>query len=532
MCAIIHTQGKLSECSHITKEISEQGYSVLENVLSEQECNLYKSLLERDYKQYSPYYANTEKTDHHLNEKRYEKVVYNMHNKDIRYYPLFDHPTLEPILKKQLQEGSYQNSEPYHLLNISARCPVLGAPAQQLHLDSNLPGGGSYPLIMVIIYMLDDFNSTNGTTRLVPGSHKGFEYAENGKNYPNEVSIEAKAGSVLLFNGALWHGSTVKSSKGSRWAIVLGYGRWFIKPSFDFIQNIPESIFSNISEHYKELLGFKSSPPIDEFTRITRKSSICVANAPYTLPKTESDIPLQSTLQPSISQTISQKKVFLQSEADQWFQRNFSVDGKQEKNKDPLLRLAKTLSITPKNVLEIGCSDGWRLNELNQLWQASCRGIDPSFQAILAGKKQYPKLNLFRATAEQLPFKNQSFDCLIFGFCLYLCDRKDLFKIAYEVDRVLQPGGSILIIDFYSPFAYQNPYHHVPGLFSNKMNYNCLFTWHPEYRLVEHKVEDFYENYFNPDEPDQQIATSHIVKCGPKQIAISPFQNLNKPSRQ
>lgn len=266
------------------KNIEKDGYTIIENVLTEEECNKFVSLLNEDCDKYSSRYAGTSVTSHGLNDKGKEKVVYNMHNKDIAYFDIFDHPKVLPIVKSVLQKGSYQNSEQVNLLNISARNPAPYAPAQQLHLDSNLPGKESYPLILVALFMLEDFTKDNGATRFYPGSHKFDGYAEDGKKYEEEVLITGKRGSVIVFNGSLWHGSSEKHDDSSRWAIILGYGRWFIKPSFDFSKNIPDHIFNQLSEERKLLLGLNSCPPVDEFTRCTRRSENSEWEAGYELP--------------------------------------------------------------------------------------------------------------------------------------------------------------------------------------------------------------------------------------------------------
>ena len=268
------------------KNIDREGYFVIPNALTKLETSHLKGMLERDYTKYSPFYVNSQATTHSLNEKGSEKVVFNMHNKDVGYLPYLNHSSYMPIIEKTLKTGSYCNSEPVHLLNISARCPLAGSPQQQLHLDSNLPGKESYPLIMVVMIMLDDFNSHNGTTRLVPKSHKRDYYAEDGGVYDDEILVEAPEGSVLVFNGALWHGGSEKLTQGSRWGIVLGFGRWFIKPSFDFAANTPKTIYDILSEDQKELFGFKTKAPLDEFTRMTRKSQVPEwAGQQYQLPK-------------------------------------------------------------------------------------------------------------------------------------------------------------------------------------------------------------------------------------------------------
>jgi ectoine hydroxylase-related dioxygenase (phytanoyl-CoA dioxygenase family) len=270
--------------SEALEAIKRNGYAILENVLSEQACENYKSMLNRDYEKYSSMYASSNPTEHGLNSKEREKIVYNLHNKDIRYFDLCDHPKVFPIIKTLLQEGSYQNSQPLNLLGFDARNPNPYTPGQQLHLDSNLPGQGGFPLIMVALFMLDDFTKDGGATRIVPGSHLRSDYAENKKIYDNEVIVEAAKGSVLIFNGALWHGGGDKKNDASRWAVIPSYGRWFIKSSFDFSENIPPHIFNQLTDERKELLGLNSLPPKDEFTRVTRRTTKFEWNQNYHLP--------------------------------------------------------------------------------------------------------------------------------------------------------------------------------------------------------------------------------------------------------
>lgn len=266
------------------KALDEKGYVVIEDVLSNEECQHFKALLERDHRRYASLHCDSADTDHGLNDKSREKVVYNLHNKDLDYWRLFDDAKVLGLIGPALRAGSYQSSEDFHLLNISARCPLRGARGQQLHLDSNLPGRDAYPLIMVALFMLDDFFRGNGATRIVPGSHRGSTYAENGKRYDQEVLVEGRRGSVLIFNGALWHGGSDKSDDSDRWAVILGYGRWFIKPSFDFSRNTPAAVYSRLSSAQKKLIGLHSQPPKDEFSRITRRSDEPEWRPGYALP--------------------------------------------------------------------------------------------------------------------------------------------------------------------------------------------------------------------------------------------------------
>ena len=120
------------------------------------------------------------------------------------------------------------------------RNPLRGH-SQQLHNDTRIVGC-KFPLAVHIVYMIDDFTTTNGATRLVPKSYLKNTYAENGKVYRNEKIIIGKKGSALIFNASVWHGSSKKISDDERWAMIFSYSRWFLKPDFDFNKNTPLKI--------------------------------------------------------------------------------------------------------------------------------------------------------------------------------------------------------------------------------------------------------------------------------------------------
>jgi SAM-dependent methyltransferase len=182
-----------------------------------------------------------------------------------------------------------------------------------------------------------------------------------------------------------------------------------------------------------------------------------------------------------------QKDTFLQSEGNAYFKRNGTVhtDLEDKAGLDPLLRVYRKLALAPKSVLEIGASTGWRLECLRlEHPRARYYGLDPSSDAVAAGRAHFPGLHLEVGTADTLPFGDNSMELIAFGFCLYLCDRADLFRIASEADRVLAPGGTIAIYDFDSARPYRNPYTHRDGLWSYKMKYEAMFIWNPAYRIV------------------------------------------------
>jgi ubiquinone/menaquinone biosynthesis C-methylase UbiE len=178
---------------------------------------------------------------------------------------------------------------------------------------------------------------------------------------------------------------------------------------------------------------------------------------------------------------VTQKTAFSEGEGDAWFERNRTKLGV---GPDEMERAIESLQMRPKRILEIGCSNGHRLEKLRARFNAECVGIDPSQLAIANGRVSYPNLSLNVGTADVLEFHNGAFDLVIFGFCLYLCDPCDYFRIAAEADRVLFDPGWLVIHDFLTSSPRRRRYSHSAGLYSHKMEFSRLITGNPAYRML------------------------------------------------
>ena len=212
---------------------------------------------------------------------------------------------------------------------------------------------------------------------------------------------------------------------------------------------------------------------------------------------------------------IRQRDVFLESEADAWFERNHDAIAERNYEEDQLCRslveIYPTIRVVDKGptILEIGCGEGKRLAWIASRLGAQVNGIDPSAKAVAEAKSM--DLDVRRGTAENLPWQDNSFDIVIFGFCLYLCDPEDLFRIAAEADRVIKPESWLLIQDFHATGHTRRAYHHRPGIFSTKMDYRRLFDWHPAYTCYSHKVTAHGQSAFT-DDAEEWVATSILRK--------------------
>ncbi len=203
-----------------------------------------------------------------------------------------------------------------------------------------------------------------------------------------------------------------------------------------------------------------------------------------------------------------QKDAFITYESDAWFERNKKYLSNYKVEKDEVVALIQQYHLKPTNVLEIGCSAGYRLNALKSLLKtAEVHGIEPSKKAIEYGRQEFPQVNFTHGTADNLSaFADGSMDLVIVGFVLYVVDRQMIFKVISEIDRVLKNNGQLIIVDFFSETSLKTQYQHIKDFsaYSFKQNYDEIFTASKMYYLLdkstlnhETKQKDATEDYYN-----------------------------------
>ena len=73
------------------------------------------------------------------------------------------------------------------------------------------------------IFMIDEFRSDNGATRFVPGSHLWTVPPRT--DAPDHVLACGQAGSMIVYNGSVWHGHAANRTARARRSIQGAYIR-------------------------------------------------------------------------------------------------------------------------------------------------------------------------------------------------------------------------------------------------------------------------------------------------------------------
>ena len=135
--------------------------------------------------------------------------------------PAFDELyLLEPVLAA----CSLVIAAPFKLSTMHSRSINPRSPGQTLHVDfAREPqdvARGAWPMLGFIV-MIDAFNADNGATRFVPGSQQTAVQPRA----EEAVAACGPAGSIIVYNGAVWHGAGPNATGQPRRSIQGAYIR-------------------------------------------------------------------------------------------------------------------------------------------------------------------------------------------------------------------------------------------------------------------------------------------------------------------
>ncbi len=159
------------------------------------------------------------------------------------------HPAVLPIVRGVLGDGPLISS-------VSSIAIGPGETAQPIHADDQtMPiQRPSRPVVCNSMWALTDFTEANGATRIVPGSH----YRDHRPPYgepQDSIPAEMAKGSILVWNGSLWHGGGANTTDGTRIGIAMNYCAGWIRQQENQQLGIPAEMMAAFSPELRDLCG-------------------------------------------------------------------------------------------------------------------------------------------------------------------------------------------------------------------------------------------------------------------------------------
>ncbi len=160
------------------------------------------------------------------------------------------HDAILPIVETVLDRGCLVSS-------LSSITILPGEEAQPIHADDQLiPLPKPHvPLVCNTMWALTDFTEANGATRLVPRTHGADRSPDFGE--PHEtIAAEMKRGSVLVWNGSLWHGGGANRTSNRRIGLAMNYCVGWMRQQENQQLGIPLEIAKGFSPRLRKLVGY------------------------------------------------------------------------------------------------------------------------------------------------------------------------------------------------------------------------------------------------------------------------------------
>ncbi|MDE0168500.1 MAG: phytanoyl-CoA dioxygenase family protein [bacterium] len=143
-------------------------------------------------------------------------------------YQMFSALLAHPVC---LELARHALGDSFQIVEVTALVRKPGAPAHPLHCTAPAAWFGEqgfpmpeYRMVLPFSWILADLTRENGARLFMPFSHLSSRLPDPERRYRHVARVEAPAGSLVLFNGATWHGLAAnESSSHCRVELASGY---------------------------------------------------------------------------------------------------------------------------------------------------------------------------------------------------------------------------------------------------------------------------------------------------------------------
>jgi ectoine hydroxylase-related dioxygenase (phytanoyl-CoA dioxygenase family) len=176
--------------------------------------------------------------------------IYNLLARSRVFEEVPVHDKVLPIVERVLGRGCLVSS-------ISSIAILAGEGAQPIHADDQLiPLPKPHvPIVCNTMWALTDFTIENGATRLVVGTHQAEKSPELGAAYDTIPAVMTK-GSVLVWNGSMWHGGGANGTAERRVGIAMNYCAGWVRQQENQQLGIPREVAKGFSDKLRSLVGY------------------------------------------------------------------------------------------------------------------------------------------------------------------------------------------------------------------------------------------------------------------------------------
>ena len=139
-----------------------------------------------------------------------------------------------------------------------------GGYPQGMHIDQGplLPWiTEEAPALVNTMYIPQDIDEQNGGTLLIPGSHRILIDAGSGGaigELPPTINLEAKAGTIMIFDGRLLHGTGVNRTNERRIVATMSNVKAWMRTQENWVLSVAPDVLENASDKLLHRMGLQA----------------------------------------------------------------------------------------------------------------------------------------------------------------------------------------------------------------------------------------------------------------------------------
>ena len=111
------------------------------------------------------------------------------------------------------------------------------------------------------MYIPQDVNEVNGGTLVIPGSHKiMIDAGSNGEigKLPPAINLEAKAGTIMMFDGRLLHGTAVNKTDEVRFVATMSNVKPWMRTQENWVLSVDPEVLNRASPKLLHRIGLQA----------------------------------------------------------------------------------------------------------------------------------------------------------------------------------------------------------------------------------------------------------------------------------
>ena len=224
----------------IVEEISTLGYSIVSDCLPDADCKYFRSRANELF------YGGTNSPD--------ANVVRAPWSFDRRFLTLARHPLIREIIGRMILGDVLLNQQ--NLI----RNPGGDDSYSQARYHRDLPYQhfiATRPIALNVLVCLDEFTEENGSTLVIPGSHKEEQFPSPEFISRHKVKAIAPRGSMIFLHSMTYHAGGMNATSSDRLAINHVYASAMLRTQLDHAEVIETHQVNGLEPEDKKILGLQ-----------------------------------------------------------------------------------------------------------------------------------------------------------------------------------------------------------------------------------------------------------------------------------